>query len=383
MQDSFCTVPIILVSSPFVLYNLVYFNRLICCFLFFRLTDLSIFTNMWMEVDTMSQEYEIISHAEKQFVNIFIVHLISRVPHIHRDLELGLVLEGALTVQTGGKDYPIGKDDLYLINSMEAHEFASEGGCLILAMQFAPALFESFLDQDERRRFAVDPPVRPYFDRDPARYTAIRQLCSALALDYIGGESSGIRSLAMAATLYNLLLESLPVQSLRSTDYLPLRRRTDRLVSVTDYIDANFRRKLLLEEVAEREGLSLYHLSHLFRDTLGISFQDYIKKKRFEYACRLISSTDMTILDISIDSGFSDIRYLNSLFKKEYGCTPSEYRARQTLDEPERDFLTGNTQYFLSRDDSTAILQAYSRRLSSAPTLSIADLFRPDTESAV
>jgi AraC-like DNA-binding protein/mannose-6-phosphate isomerase-like protein (cupin superfamily) len=331
----------------------------------------------------MSQEYEIISHAEKQFVNIFLVHLISRVPHIHRDLELGLVLEGALAVQTGGKTYTIGKDDLYLINSMEAHEFASEGGCLILAMQFVPTPFETFLEQDERRRFAVDPPIRPYFDQDPARYTAIRQLCSLLALDYIGGESNGIRSLALAATLYSMLLESLPVQPLRSTDYLPLRRKTDRLVSVTDYIDANFRRKLLLEEVAEREGLSLYHLSHLFRDTLGISFQDYIKKKRFEYACRLISSTNMTILDISIDSGFSDIRYLNSLFKKEYGCTPSEYRARQTQDEPEQDFLSGNTQYFLSRDDSVSILLSYYRRLSADHSLSLADLFSSNSGSAL
>ena len=338
---------------------------------------------MGVGVSCMSHEYEIVSHAEKQFVNVFVVHLISRMPHIHRDLELGLILDGALTVRTGGQDYPVAQDDLYLINSMEAHEFASSGGCLILAMQFVPAFFERFLAQDERQRFNVEPLIRPYFDSDPVRYTTIRQICTFLALDYIRCEKNGIRSLALAATLYSMLLDFLPVQPIRSMGYIPLRRKTDRLISITDYIDTNFRRKLLLEEVAEQEGLSLYHLSHLFRDTLGITFQDYIKKKRFEYACRLISTTDMSILDISIDSGFSDIRYLNNMYKKEYGCSPSEYRASQAKDEPEQDFLSGNAQYFLNRDDSLSFLSSYSRRLSVNPPLSVGDLFNTASGSLI
>ena len=45
-----------------------------------------------------------------------------------------------------------------------------------------------------------------------------------------------------------------------------------------DYIDENFRRKLLLGEIARREGLTMPYLSHLFKDTLGMSFQEYLKK---------------------------------------------------------------------------------------------------------
>ena len=68
------------------------------------------------------------------------------------------------------------------------------------------------------------------------------------------------------------------------------------------------------------------YLSHLFKDTLGISFQDYLKQKRFEYACNLIATTQRKILDISISSGFSDVRYLTKLFQERFGCTPKEYR---------------------------------------------------------
>ena len=313
----------------------------------------------------VSNEYEIISHSKANYLNIFVVHLVSRTPHIHRDLELGIVLEGVLSVKTGGKTYDLGKDDAYIINSMEAHEFVSGKGALILALQFAPAPFDSFVQSDDRRRFNTAPPIREYFSKTEGQYELLLSLCSALAVDFMKGENE-LRSLAMTSCLYNLLCDTIPMQSMSNVDYVPMQRRTERLISVTDYIDANFTRKLLLEEIAEREGLSLFHLSHLFKDTLGMSFQDYIKKKRFEYACLLLATTDMNILDISIDSGFSDVRYLNSMFKKEYGCTPSEYRAGLSSGDDENDFLTESIQYFPSQDDSLAILVRYYNRFSSS-----------------
>lgn len=313
----------------------------------------------------MSNEYEIISHSKANYINIFVVHLVSRTPHIHKDLELGIVLDGTLTVKTGGKTFDIGKDDAYLINSMEAHEFVSGKGALILALQFAPAPFESFVQSDERRRFDTDPPIRDYFSGQEGQYELLLSLCSALALEYIRGGNE-YRCLAMASSLYNMLSDTIPVRSLSHVDYVPMQRRTERLISVTDYIDANFNRKLLLEEIAEREGLSLFHLSHLFKDTLGMSFQEYIKKKRFEYACLLLATTDMNILDISIDAGFSDVRYLNSMFKKEYGCTPSEYRAGLTADGGENDFLTESIQYFPPQEVSLDILTSFYSRFSSS-----------------
>ena len=313
----------------------------------------------------MSNEYEIISHSKANYINIFVVHLVSRTPHIHRDLELGIVLDGTLSVKTGGKTFDLGKDDAYIINSMEAHEFVSGKGALILALQFAPAPFDSFVQGDDRCRFNTAPPIKEYFSRTEGRYELLLCLCSALALNFISGGNE-YRCLAMASCLYNMLRETIPVQSLSHMDYVPMQRRTERLISVTDYIDANFNRKLLLEEIADREGLSLFHLSHLFKDTLGMSFQEYIKKKRFEYACLLLATTDMNILDISIDSGFSDVRYLNSMFKKEYGCTPSEYRAGISAEGADNDFLTESIQYFPSQEDSLAILESFFSRFTSS-----------------
>ena len=67
---------------------------------------------------------------------MFLVHLLSRTPHIHRDLEIGVILEGAVSVKLGDLSWTLEKNDIYLINSMEVHEFSAEGdGTLVLAIQ--------------------------------------------------------------------------------------------------------------------------------------------------------------------------------------------------------------------------------------------------------
>jgi AraC-like DNA-binding protein len=68
------------------------------------------------------------------------------------------------------------------------------------------------------------------------------------------------------------------------------------------------------------------YVSHLFKNILGISFQEYLKEKRFEHALELLNTTSKTILDIAIESGFSDLRYMTKAFREKYGCTPKEYR---------------------------------------------------------
>ena len=52
-------------------------------------------------IDMMKREYEIISHAETNF-KVFVVNLLYRAPHIHKDFELGLVLDGNISILLPG-----------------------------------------------------------------------------------------------------------------------------------------------------------------------------------------------------------------------------------------------------------------------------------------
>ena len=83
--------------------------------------------------------------------------------------------------------------------------------------------------------------------------------------------------------------------------------------------------KISLQDIADLEHITTYHASHFITKILGISFQDYLNNVRFEHALELIQNSDLSILDICMETGFSSSRYLNKLFEEKMGCTAREY----------------------------------------------------------
>lgn len=323
----------------------------------------------------MAQEYEVISHSRFRGLNIFLVRMHSRTMHIHRELEIGLILDGAVTLRTSASTFSLVKEGLYLVNPMEAHEFLAGGnGCLILSIQISPKLPASFFPEPQSFCFTGSSHLQGHYPEADERCAMLRVLCVELAYTYLSCKpGSEYKCFSLTAQLLHRLLSDIPHRLIRQQDYLPMQQKTDRILSVTDYIEENFTHKLLLEDIARREGISMMYLSHLFKQTLGLSFQEYLKQKRFEYACNLIATTQRKILDISISSGFSDVRYLTKLFLEHFGCTPKEYRSTMAGRPGKRQSPPESTEYIFTPQDGFLLLTPIRNQLKSAqlPTLTL------------
>ena len=102
------------------------------------------------------------------------------------------------------------------------------------------------------------------------------------------------------------------------------------------------------------------YLSAFFKSVFGMSFQAYVMKKRCEKARQLLLLTDFSLLDISIACGFSDVKYFNQGFQRQFGCSPRQYRLdfrQEGQDQQQESMLT--TQEFLSPAASRSILGTY------------------------
>lgn len=319
----------------------------------------------------MPKEFEMVSHAHFQHVTAFLVRLQERVAHIHRELELGLVLEGTITLRTQDQTSVISKGDVYLVNRMEPHEFFSEGnGALLIAIQFSTKLTQGFQAPGSHYRYRGDPNLRRELEEQQETYQSLCDTCVELAYSFLRQQPNDeFRCFSLSAFLIYQLHKSLPWRLLDSEDYSAIKQRAKRIMAITDYIDQNFQHKLLLGEIAQREGLSLTYLSHFFKKTLGMSFQEYLNQKRFEYACQLLFTTERKILDISLSSGFSDVRYFNEVFLEQYGCTPREYRKGGKLPASLFRHLEQNSQYIFSAQDALLILEPMHREICSSRSL--------------
>ena len=63
----------------------------------------------------MINELEVISHKNSTY-NIFLNEILYRTPHLHKDFEIGLLLEGNLNITTQEKVLKITQNDLWIFN---------------------------------------------------------------------------------------------------------------------------------------------------------------------------------------------------------------------------------------------------------------------------
>lgn len=83
---------------------------------------------------------------------------------------------------------------------------------------------------------------------------------------------------------------------------------------------------LTLELVSGSLNANPIHLSRTLKSELGVTFSQLLTDIRMKKAVELLSSTDMSILDISEQLGYDTQHYFSTVFKKVIGVSPNQYR---------------------------------------------------------
>ena len=101
----------------------------------------------------------------------------------------------------------------------------------------------------------------------------------------------------------------------------------ERLQRVRDYIEGHLDDRLTLADLAGVACLSPYHFSRSFKLALGIGTQRYVIQRRLERAKTLMRRTNQPLAWIAQEAGFADQSHLTSVFRRETGLTPGQFRA--------------------------------------------------------
>jgi len=83
---------------------------------------------------------------------------------------------------------------------------------------------------------------------------------------------------------------------------------------------------LSLRKLSDITGVTKNHISETLSQYLGVNFFDFVNSQRAAEAKRLLSETDLSILDVGLEVGFNSRSTFNAAFKKHVGSTPSSYR---------------------------------------------------------
>ncbi|ABS66234.1 helix-turn-helix domain-containing protein [Xanthobacter versatilis] len=88
--------------------------------------------------------------------------------------------------------------------------------------------------------------------------------------------------------------------------------------------------ELPLDALAREAGVSPRSLSRAFNRRFGMSVHQYIVSRRVLKAKDLLASTDLPIVEVALEAGFSSQSHLSAVFRKQTGVTPSLFRSART-----------------------------------------------------
>jgi AraC-like DNA-binding protein/ligand-binding sensor protein len=129
-----------------------------------------------------------------------------------------------------------------------------------------------------------------------------------------------VRLLAFFADQLSALSNQLMTEKNNAEPPLVLRAR--------EYIDKHKTEELSLADVAKAAGASVFHFCKVFHKATGLTFTDYVARVRLEDARTRLLNPNLRVSEIAYDVGFQSLTQFNRTFKRVFGQSPSEFRAR-------------------------------------------------------
>lgn len=112
--------------------------------------------------------------------------------------------------------------------------------------------------------------------------------------------------------------------------FMPLSKQDIQYIQQAHTILAeNFDKHITIPKLARQAGINEAKLKEGFKELYGQSIHTYLQQLRLQKAQQLLLTTNMSVTDITYDIGYSHVTHFTSLFKKETGLTPTEWRAKK------------------------------------------------------
>lgn len=241
--------------------------------------------------------------------------------HLHRQIELLVVLEGSLIVTADHEQYNIEADSGIIIFPNQLHSLCTKNYSKILLCIFDREFCHSYQNIFQKGR--LKNPVFNLNHLTPHGRISIDGLL-ALTAHWSKGKPIPKPTLALSEGYLTLLLAAIftniELEFINTSSDLKLEQ------NILLYIESHYRENISLEVLSKEFGISRFRLSRLFSQKLHTTFPGYVNSKRLEYAKDRLDSTNLSVTQIAFDAGFGSSRSLFREFQNYYGMTPGEYR---------------------------------------------------------
>ena len=249
--------------------------------------------------------------------------------HWHDDVELIHILRGKMVCVVNGEQMVISQDEGIFINARQVHGVmsADHRECEYVIIRFHPMILCA--TREIENRF-----VTPVIANDNYPFQVLKQdidwersvLDAILRIYYMRHETTmEISALGQLFVIWEQIFTHsgrVPAKVRESTPQLT------QLKKMISYIAENYQRKITLDDICLSGNMGKTSCCQIFQKYLNQTPNNYLTVFRLRKGAEMLVQTDMPIVDISYEVGFSGASYFSEAFKKHMGGMPSEYRKK-------------------------------------------------------
>lgn len=251
-------------------------------------------------------------------------------PSVREDYHVHFILHGKGTLEIGGKSYKLQRGQIFVIPpDVETYYYSDpEDPWHYTWVSFGGTRAGYFL---EKAGITAENPVRDTYI-EPERFLELTEKI----LNH--HELTVANELLRTSLLYEiiaLLVESQNQQKSKEGEEEVYDYSPDVYVNTAiEYIGEHYPHTKV-SEIASYIGISRYYRTHIFKEKLHVSPQEFLLNYRMEQANRLLRTTGLSVQAVSEKVGYENPLTFSKTFKNKFGLSPKKYREKMKREEQE------------------------------------------------
>ncbi len=280
---------------------------------------LRIRSNQMEEVEGLHNEYPYVFHHVDLSKTL--------IPwHWHEALEFCYIQSGSVKVSTAGQTQVLHKGEGVFLNSNVLMAMSDGADCIMDSHLFHPVFLGGHFKSVFETKY-LNPVIQ---NRNLDMLTlrgetgAQKQILQKLhQLSKLQSQPDvELQTRNLVSEIWLLLLEELKHTQIKSS---PVKNK-DRILTMLAYIQENYSSKLTLQEIADASAISTRECLRCFQASIQQSPMEYLMEYRIQMAAKLLETTDLSITEIAMETGWGSSSYFTKTFRSFRGKTPNTYR---------------------------------------------------------
>ena len=241
-------------------------------------------------------------------------------PHKHTFYELFIVTEGTLNHVINGKKEVFGKGTVRFIRPDDFHfqKALKNKNTKTINLSFTENFLNHYADFNEKTvRHLTEFQDSIIIKLNDAELSYITEYANKIIQ-----AKNEERETSLINHLILFCLEKIPNIGKHRQKY------PEWLNDLLNYIENLSDFSITIPKIAKTTNYSPSRLAVLFKQYTGETLVRYFAKTKIKRACNMLRNTNFSILDISVQLGYSSVSHFNRIFKEQLSCTPTEYRSQ-------------------------------------------------------